>query len=148
MSKTVVSGLRIGPLICFIAVGVGIGAHFLYGDITGSGLRDTLWYHALGYAIYPVFYGALLVGLWKSARMLSKREDYLSVEGDQIAVGDQKIQFEEISRISLRSNLVTDLVFERRNGRDVVLKSWMLARPAHEVIAHLNALLFRREAPA
>jgi len=86
MSKTIVSGLKAGPQICLIGAGIAIGAYVLYDDITGSGLRDTLWYRALGFAIYPIFYGVLLVGLWQSGRMLSKRKDYLSVDGDQIAI--------------------------------------------------------------
>lgn len=62
--------------------------------------------------------------------------------------GGKTLQCGEISQISVRHNLVTDLVFQRRNGPDVVVKSWMLSKPAHEVLADLKSILLRRDSSA
>ena len=144
MSKVVVSKLRVGPVAFLMATGAVIGACVLYSDITGRGLTDTQLYRVLGYAIYPVFYGALAVGLWQFASMLSKRADYLTVDGDQVSIGRKTILGDDISSISLRhTSLVSELVFQRRNGSDIIIKSYMLSRPANEVLAHLHSLLFK-----
>jgi len=144
MSKVVVSRLRVGPVALLMALGAVMGACVLYTDITGRGLTDTLFYRVLGYAIYPVFYGALAFGLLQFASMLSKRADYLTVDGDQISIGRKTIQGSEISSISLRhTSLVSELVFQRRNGSDIVIKSYMLSKPANDVLVQLHSLLLR-----
>jgi hypothetical protein len=147
MSKVIVSGLKARPLVTIMGLGAALGAYMLSSDTAGHGLNETMFYKGLGNLIYPVFYGALATGLWQIASMFLRRADYLAVQGDLVSVGSKEVPRSDISGVTLQhTSLVSELVLHRRSGSDIVIKSYMLSRPASEVQAHLHSLIFKPDA--
>jgi len=147
MSKVIVSGMKARPLVIIMGLGAALGAYMLYSDTAGRGLNETIFYKVLGNLIYPVFYGALATGLWQFASMFLRRADYLAVQGDLVSIGSKEVPRSDISGVTLQhTSLVSELVLHRRSGSDIVIKSYMLSRPASEVQAHLHRLIFKPDA--
>jgi predicted CDP-diglyceride synthetase/phosphatidate cytidylyltransferase len=137
----VVSGCR---RINLLAVFVVLGAISLYAaheDLTSEGLKRTQLFLAIGYAIYPLFYGACVFALWKLVSLYRRADAFVTLDGSSVFVWDKEIPLHEISSISVRRGLFSLrwIVIAQSDGAETKVSSIALARPVSEVVARLKA---------
>lgn len=139
----VVSGLKTWPLLLWTALLACLGAYELFDDVQGHGLNQTIYYRALGPAIYPVFYGALVFLLAKLASMLWHRDDYLRVDGNSLVVGLKVVPLADVREVVLRTNFLglSRVAVVCNEGKDAEVMGYLLSQPTGPTIARLREAL-------
>ena len=146
----VVSGLKGWPLGIWAALFAGIGAFVLYRDLRGDGLTQAQLYLALGFFIYPLFYGAGIFVIASLTRLYLGRHDYLKLDQDSVSFGKTVVPLIEVRDVVLRRNLlgIRQLVLVRKVGNPIRLTSYAMSRPIAEIAKVLTeALAHNRERP-
>ena len=142
--KRVISSLRNEVVVLWlIAVAIG-AAVMLYNDLAGNGLRKTQMYLAIGYMVYPVFYGCVAYLLWKFGRLLSIGSDYMTAANGTLTIGETVLPIKGIA-FDIRRNFLglREIVFYRDGQRIYAAKTYFMARPFSEVVEDLKYVLQR-----
>ena len=130
-------------MLWLIAVAIGAGVMF-YNDLAGNGLRKTQMYLAIGYMVYPVFYGCVAYALFKFGRLLSMGGEYLMAANGSLTVGETVLPIDGLT-FEVRRNILglREIVFHRSGQRVYAAKTYFLARPFPDVIEDLKYVLQR-----
>lgn len=138
--KTVVSGCRRTNLVaCLIFVGA-LALYTMHEDLTSDGLRRTQLFLAIGYGIYPLFYGACLFSLWKLVTRYRHADTFVTLDGPSLFVWGKEIPLRDISSITVRPGrfFLRWLVIARDDGSETKVSSVALAKPICEVAAQIK----------
>ncbi len=143
MNTVVISRLRIEWLFVWTALVVLAGAYVLRSDLQGQGLRATQLFPTLGYALSPLFYGAVAWLLYPLASLFQDSDCYLAVSGGALKIGRRRIPIADIEAVRIGRNglRLRELVVIRSNGGTVGVRTYMLARRLPDVIAELQQAL-------
>lgn len=144
MHKRVISSVRSEVVVLWlIAVATGAGV-MLHEDLAGRGLRETQKFLAVGYAIYPLFYGCMAYLLFTFGRLLSIGSGYLTAANGSLTIGGTVLPFEGLT-FDVRRNFLglREIVFYRDGQRVYAAKTYFMARPFHEVVEDLKFVLQR-----
>lgn len=144
MHKRVISSIRSEVVVIWLlAVAIGTG-WMLHEDLTSDGLRKTLMFRSLGYAVYPVFYGCMAYLLYWFGRRLSRGSEYLTAANGSIAIGETVIPIEGLTFETRRNFLgLREIAFSRDGQRVFATKAYFLARPFAEVVEELKYVIQR-----
>jgi predicted CDP-diglyceride synthetase/phosphatidate cytidylyltransferase len=140
VGKSVVSGCRkVNLLVCLVVVGV-IALYALHEDLTSDGLRRTQVFLAIGYAIYPLFYGACAFCILKLASLYRRADAFVSLNSSSLFVWDKEIPLREVSSISVKRGLFLRwLIIAQNNGTETKVSSAALIKPVDNVAQTLKA---------
>jgi hypothetical protein len=139
--KSVVSGCRkLNLLACLVAIGA-IALYAAHEDLTSDGLKRTQLFLAIGYGIYPLFYGACIFCIWKLASLYRKADAFVTLDGPSLFVWSKEIPLREISSISVKRGLffLRWLIIAQNDGTETKLSSAALAKPVDDVAERLKA---------
>ncbi len=139
--KSIVSGCRKINLLAILGGILFLAFYAAHEDLTSEGLRRTQAFLLLGYALYPLFYGACLFLAWKLITMLRHADSFVSIDGSNVLVWTKEIPLREISSVSLQPAFpfVDRLVIRLNDGTETKLNSLALDRPASEVASRIKA---------
>jgi hypothetical protein len=139
----VLSGLKTWPLLLWTTVFALLGAYMLNEDACGRGLSETMYYRALGVAVYPMFYGSLAFALAKLGSMLWHRHDYLKIDGHSLVVGRKVVPLADVKEVVLRTSFLglSRVAFVCDEGKDVEVMGYVLSQPTGPTIAKLREAL-------
>jgi hypothetical protein len=126
-----------------LALLVVVGAIALYAaheDLTSDGLKRTQLFLAIGYAIYPLFYGACAFAMWKLLSLYRRADAFVTLDGSSLFVWSKEIPLHEISSISVRRGLffLRWIVIAQSDGAETKVSSIALTRPLCDVAARLK----------
>lgn len=125
-------------LICILLLTVRIA----YGDLTGTGLKDGMYYRSLGVIVYAVFYGGAIVGLWMFGNMLFYKSRYLQHDETNLYVKGRNIgRLRDIQNIEKSSKffVIGNLSF-RISGKIISLSSLLVQQHLQHIEAELHRL--------
>ena len=122
---------------------VAVGAIMLYAaheDFTSDGLKRTQLFLVIGYAIYPLFYGACVFLLWKLMSSYRRADTFVTLDASNLFVWNKEIPLREISSIRVTRGLffLRSIVITQSHGAMTKVSSIALARPLPDVAARLK----------
>jgi len=126
-----------------------LGFAALYTDFTSDGLRGTQMFRAIGYMVYPVFYGSVALLLYRFGSHLANGDAYLTASANSITVGGKTIPLEGLQVSIVRNWLdLREIEFRCHGQRRFAVKAYYLAQPYSEVVTELNRALTGYETQA
>lgn len=142
MGSRVISDLRIWPILLWLGITIGAACVEIEQEVVSDGLRRTMYFHAIGYGIYLVFYGAIFYMVTAFTLMLGRRKGYLSSDGENLFVGTQQFNMFNM-HVEARRNWagVRELSFTFAGGQRFAVRAYTLARPLPDLLAELNELI-------
>ncbi len=150
MSQSVITRYRVSVLVIGAVVVLLLGLGVAYKDATGSGLAESIYYHVLGDAIYPVFYGLLVALLYGLALMYRRSNHFMSVSGSTLTVGHRRIELASVESVEAKENVLglKKLVFKLTGGRQFSIAAFVLTEPVENIVLMLQTVMSRRRNPA
>ena len=112
-----------------------------HADFTSDGLKRTQLFLAIGYGVYPLFYGAVVYCLWKLVSMYLQADSFVTLGGSSLFVWNKEIPLREISSINVRrgSLFLRWMVIEQGDGTETKASSIALTKPVDDVVARVKA---------
>jgi len=143
VKRRVISGLNATPILLWIGASVITLGYMASQDLAGAGLNQTQAYLSLGSAIYPLFYGSGIYGLYHFASMYFRRAEFVSIDDSCIAFGRTKIPLSDIRGIAVERNRIgiRRLVVSCRKGEDYHLADYYLSQSASDVEDDLTSIV-------
>jgi hypothetical protein len=137
-----ISDLRAVPLLVAIALILLLLGAVLSGDLRGEGLSQSMAYHVLGWALYPVFYGSCLVLLVRLCRSLLQRKSFLFFDGRDLRAGSlMRIELSKV-RLEIRTNRLglREVHFYEGDARRLTMKAYSFAVPVQSISRTIEGL--------
>lgn len=122
--------------LIFIILCVAVAVYY---EILHNGLRGTIYYRSLGYAVYPIFYGACTIALIKLIKLFNDNKYIYISDGRELHVGGYYVELQKINKVyEQRDILFKKLYFETIDKQTISTNVYLLDRSSNEIIEDMR----------
>lgn len=140
----IVSGLSRKYIFAWMLAAFLVLSSAIFKEINGSGLRSSIYFHSLGYFIYPIFYGSCLYVIYRMLILTKNLDNYIRICDDSLFIGENgPLHKSEIINIEIDKQSIIQkvIIIHLIDARSIKIKLYILNRNLEYVLPILKKWL-------